>query len=45
MNDDYIDSVSQRYIELYEQIMGVSFAKAPIDHIDERMRHNLKSFL
>jgi len=45
MNDDYIDSVSQRYIELYELIMGVSFQKAPIDHIDERMRHNLKSFL
>ena len=22
MNDDYIDSVSKRYIELYEQIMG-----------------------
>ena len=45
MNDDYIDSVSQRYIELYELIMGVSFQKAPIEHIDERMRHNLKSFL
>jgi phosphoribosylaminoimidazole-succinocarboxamide synthase len=45
MNDDYIDSVSQRYIELYEQIMGVLFEKAPIDHIDERMRHNLKAFL
>jgi phosphoribosylaminoimidazole-succinocarboxamide synthase len=27
MNDDYIDSVSQRYIELYEQIMGVLFEK------------------
>ena len=45
MNDDYIDSVSQRYIELYEQIMGVPFEKAPIDHIDERKRHNLKAFL
>ena len=45
MNDDYIDSVSQRYIELYEQIMGVPFEKAQIDHIDERMRHNLKTFL
>jgi phosphoribosylaminoimidazole-succinocarboxamide synthase len=45
MNDDYIDSVSQRYIELYEQIMGVPFEKAPIDHIDERMRYNLKAFL
>lgn len=45
MNDDYIDSVSQRYIELYEQIMGTAFEKAPIDHIDQRMRHNLKAFL
>lgn len=45
MNDDYIDNVSQRYIELYEQIMGTPFEKAPIDHIDERMRHNLKAFL
>ena len=44
MNDDYIDSVSQRYIELYEKIMGVPFEKAQIDHIDERMRHNLKTF-
>jgi phosphoribosylaminoimidazole-succinocarboxamide synthase len=45
MNDDYIDRVSLRYIELYEQIMGTPFEKAPIDHIDERMRHNLKAFL
>lgn len=45
MNDDYIESVSHRYIELYEKIMGVSFEKAPIDHIDERMRQNLKAFL
>ena len=45
MNDDYIDSVSQRYIELYEKIMGASFEKAPIDHIDERMRQNLKAYL
>ena len=45
MNDDYIYSVSQRYIELYEKIMGASFEKAPIDHIDERMRQNLKAYL
>ena len=45
MNDDYIDSVSKRYIELYEQIMGVPFEKAPIEHIDERIRNNLKDFL
>ena len=45
MSDDYIDSVSQRYIELYEQIMGSPFEKASIDNIVERMRHNLKAFL
>jgi phosphoribosylaminoimidazole-succinocarboxamide synthase len=45
MNDDYIDSVSKRYMELYEQIMGVPFEKASIDNIDERMSHNLKAYL
>ena len=44
MNDDYIDSVSKRYIELYEQIMGAHFEKASTDNIDERMRHNLKAY-
>ncbi len=45
MNDDYIDSVSKRYMELYGQIMGVPFEKASIENIDERMRHNLKAYL
>ena len=44
MGDDYIDSVSKRYVELYEQIMGVPFEKASTDNIDERMRHNLKAY-
>jgi len=44
MNDDYIDSVSKRYIELYEQIMGIPFEKASTENIDERMRHNLKAY-
>ena len=44
MNDDYIDSVSNRYIELYEQIMGASFEKASNENIEERVRHNLKIY-
>ena len=44
MGDDYIDSVSKRYVELYEQIMGVPFEKASTDNIDERMRYNLKAY-
>ena len=45
MSDDYINTVSQRYIELYEQIMGFPFEKVSIDYIDERIRYNLKDFL
>ena len=44
LNDDYIERVSRRYIELYEQIMGAPFEKASIGNIDERMRQNLKAF-
>ena len=44
MNDDYIDSVSKRYMELYEQIMGAPFEKASTENIDDRIRHNLKVF-
>ena len=45
MSDDYINTVSQRYIELYELIMGFPFEKVSIDYIDERIRYNLKDFL
>jgi len=45
MNDDYIESVSQRYIELYEQIMGMPFEKADVGNIGQRMQHNLKEYL
>ena len=45
MSDDYINIVSQRYIELYELIMGFPFEKVSIDYIDERIRYNLKDYL
>ena len=45
MSDDYINIVSQRYIELYELIMGFPFEKVSIDYIGERIRYNLKDFL
>ena len=45
MSDDYINTVSQRYIELYELIMGFPFEKVSIDYINERIRYNLKDFL
>lgn len=45
MTDAYIESVSERYIELYENILGEKFVKADIDNIDKRIDKNVLDFL
>jgi phosphoribosylaminoimidazole-succinocarboxamide synthase len=45
MTDIYIESVSERYIELYENILGEPFVKADITDIDNRIRQNVSKFL
>ncbi len=45
MTDEYIASVSDRYIELYENIIGEKFEKATIDHIFERIENNVLNYL
>jgi len=45
MSDDYIASVSERYIELYENITGETFVKAPLDNIQSRIEENVLNFL
>lgn len=45
MNDDYITSVSDRYIELYENILGEKFIKADISNINERIETNVLNYL
>lgn len=45
MTDDYIYSVSERYIELYEKIMGEQFVKADVSHIENRIEANVNAFL
>ena len=45
MSDDYCISVSERYIELYENILGEKFVKADISNINERIEQNVLSFL
>lgn len=45
MTDEYIESVSERYIELYENILGEKFIKANIKNIHERIRMNVMSYL
>lgn len=41
MTPDFIESVSNRYIELYEHITGKTFEKAPEAHLTERIERNV----
>ncbi|MFW2375353.1 MAG: phosphoribosylaminoimidazolesuccinocarboxamide synthase [Cellulophaga baltica] len=45
MSDDYITTVSDRYIELYENIVGEQFHKANITAIQERIEANVLAYL
>lgn len=45
MNDNYIKTVSERYIELYENITGASFVKADVSEIDQRINKNVLEYL
>jgi len=45
MNDDYIKTVSERYIELYENIMGEPFVKADVSNMKNRIEANVLNYL
>ena len=45
MTDEYIQTVSERYIELYENILGEKFVKADISNIDDRIEKNVLDYL
>ena len=45
MTDDYIASVSDRYIELYENILGEPFVKADVSNINNRIEKNVLEYL
>ncbi|MBT8186155.1 MAG: phosphoribosylaminoimidazolesuccinocarboxamide synthase, partial [Croceitalea sp.] len=45
MSDAYIETVSDRYIELYESIMGEPFQKADVADIQGRILNNLTNYL
>lgn len=44
MSDEYITSVSDRYIELYENITGEAFAKADVSNIETRIEENVLKY-
>ncbi len=45
MDKAFVDSVSERYIELYESITGEKFVKSNAIHVTERVYENIKHFL
>ena len=45
MNDAYIQTISERYIELYENITGTSFVPADLSNIESRIENNIREYL
>ena len=45
MTDEYCLSVSERYIELYEKIVGEKFVKADTDNLEFRIEKNINEYL
>jgi len=45
MTDAFVNSVSERYIELYEQVTGEKFNRVPIESVLDRIENNINNFL
>ena len=45
MSDEYIETVSERYIELYENITGETFVKGDVSNIQKRIETNVLTYL
>jgi len=45
MTDEFVTSVSERYIELYEQVTGEKFSRVPTEGVLERIEKNISEFL
>ena len=44
MSDAFVNQVSNRYIELYEKIMGQKFVKGETNDIQNRIRKNIENY-
>lgn len=45
MNQEIVHQISERYIELYENITGKAFVKAELNNIEDRIFRNTSTFL
>jgi len=45
MDEAFVNSVSERYIELYENITGDRFVKSDVNNIQDRIEQNINEYL
>jgi phosphoribosylaminoimidazole-succinocarboxamide synthase len=45
MTEDFISMVSERYIELFENITGNKFVKEPAETLEKRIETNITKWL
>jgi phosphoribosylaminoimidazole-succinocarboxamide synthase len=45
MSDDFIDQISERYIELFEHITGDKFVRAGLEDVNARIFQNISGYL
>jgi len=45
MSDDFVNLVSERYIELFESITGTDFERADITNVPKRVEQNILNFI
>ena len=44
MSQEYVNGVSERYIELYEKITGLTFVKQNLKQINKRIESNVLNY-
>lgn len=45
MPQEFINQVTDRYIELFEKVTGAAFQKAELENIEDRIEKNIKAYL
>lgn len=45
MTDEFVANVSERYIELYEELTGQAFERVPLNQVNTRIETNVKEYL
>jgi len=45
MTDEFVDMVSERYIELYENLTGEAFVRSDVSQVLDRVERNISDFL